>query len=103
VQATLLLEERRGALLVPRQAVFDREGRSVVFRRGARGFAPVEVKLGPATMGRVVVESGLAAGDVLALRDPTRPAGQPEVKPAAPPPAAPATRSGRVRRMVIIR
>ncbi len=103
VQATLLLEERRGALLVPRQAVFDREGRSVVFRKGARGFAPVEVKLGPATMGRVVVESGLAAGDVLALRDPTRPAGQPEVKPAAPPPAAPATRSGRVRRMVIIR
>jgi multidrug efflux pump subunit AcrA (membrane-fusion protein) len=102
VQTTLLLEERKGALLAPRQAVFDREGRSVVFKKGPRGFAPVEVKLGPSTMGRVVVESGVAAGDVLALRDPTRPAGEPEVQPAAPPPAAPATRSARVRRMVIV-
>lgn len=103
VKATLLLEERRGALLVPRQAVFDREGRSVVFKKGPRGFAPAEVKLGPSTMGRVVIESGLAAGDVLALRDPTRPAGQPEAKAAAPPPAAPAARSGRTRRMIIMR
>ncbi|HEV8580807.1 MAG TPA: HlyD family efflux transporter periplasmic adaptor subunit [Thermoanaerobaculia bacterium] len=100
VQATLELEERRGALLAPRQAVFDREGRSVVFRRGGSGFEQVAVKLGPSTMGRVVVESGLRAGDVLALRDPTRPAGTPEVKPA-PPPAAPATRSGRRRSVMI--
>ena len=35
------------------------------------------MKLGPSTLGRVVVESGLAAGDLLALRDPTRPAGAP--------------------------
>jgi HlyD family secretion protein len=102
VRATLRLDERKGALLVPRQAVFDREGRSVVYRRGRRGFEPAAVKLGPATMGRVVVESGLAAGDLLALRDPTRPADAPAVKPAAPPPAAPAARSGRVRRMIIV-
>lgn len=101
VRATLLLEELRGALLAPRQAVFDREGRSVVYRKGGRGFEPVVVKLGPSTMGRVVVASGLRAGDVLALRDPTRPAGTPEVKPA-PPPAAPATRSGRRRGSVTI-
>lgn len=92
VQATLLLDQRKDALLVPRQAVFDREGRSVVFRRGLRGFEPVEVKLGASTMGRIVVESGVSKGDVLALRDPTRPAGTPEVKPkklSAPPPRAP--------------
>ncbi len=103
VRATLQLDERRNALLAPRQAVFDREGRSLVYRKGKRGFEPVEVKLGPATMGRVVIESGLAAGDLLALRDPTRPAGTPEVKPAAPPQASPATRSARVRRMIVIR
>ena len=92
VQATLLLDQRKDALLVPRQAVFDREGRSVVYRKAARGFAPVEVKLGASTMGRIVVESGISRGDVLALRDPTRPAGTPEIKPrkpSAPPPRAP--------------
>ena len=92
VQATLLLDQRKDVLMVPRQAVFDREGRSVVFRKGARGFEPVEVKLGASTMGRIVVESGISKGDVLALRDPTRPAGTPEVKPrkpSAPPPRSP--------------
>jgi HlyD family secretion protein len=91
VQAALLLDQSRSALLVPRQAVFDREGRTVVYRRGRAGFAPVEVKLGASTLGRVVVQSGIAAGDVLALRDPTRPAGEPEIKPSQAP-AAPASR-----------
>jgi HlyD family secretion protein len=93
VQAVLLLDQRKDALLVPRQAVFDREGRSIVYRQGKRGFAPVEVKLGASTMGRIIVESGIAAGDVLALRDPTRPAGEPEIKPA-PRRSAPPARSG---------
>ena len=95
VQSTLFLEEVKGALLVPRQALFDREGRSVVYRRGSRGFAPVEVKLGPSSLGRVVIASGLKSGDVLAMRDPTRPAGAPPPKKtqAAPPPA-PTRRGG---------
>jgi multidrug efflux pump subunit AcrA (membrane-fusion protein) len=101
VQATLRLEERAEALLAPRQAVFDREGRTLVYRRSERGFEPVEVKLGPSTMGRVVLASGVKAGDVLALRDPTRPAGTPEIKPA-PPPAAPATPSGSTRVTIMI-
>ena len=101
VQANLLLDRRQDALLVPRQAVFDREGRSVVFRKGEHGFAPVEVKLGASTMGRIVVESGIAAGDVLALRDPTRPAGTPEIKPA-PKPSAPPARGSRGGGMTVI-
>ncbi len=52
----------------------------------------MEVKLGASTMGRIVVESGIAAGDVLALRDPTRPAGAPEIKPAAANRSAPPPR-----------
>jgi hypothetical protein len=102
VQSTLFLEEVKGALLVPRQALFDREGRSVVYRRGDRGFAPVEVKLGPSSLGRVVIAAGLKPGDVLAMRDPTRPAGAPPPKKTqnAPPPA-PARRGGGI--MITIR
>jgi multidrug resistance efflux pump len=88
VQSTILLERRKGALLVPRQALFEVEGKTVVYRRGRseRGtFEPIEVKLGPAGTGRAVVESGVGEGEVLALVDPTRR----EAKPGAQPtPAA---------------
>ena len=113
VRATLLLEERKGALLVPRQALFDREGRTVVFRRDARsrggtggsggnGFVPVEVKLGPSSLGRVVVDSGLKTGDVLAMRDPTRPAGAPPEKKDTARKAPPVSSHRRGGGMIII-
>lgn len=79
VQATLLLDERADALTLPRQAVFERDGKIVVFRRSLGRWSPSEVTLGPAALGRVVVEKGLSDGDVVALVDPE--------KPAAPPPA----------------
>jgi len=106
VQATLFLEQRKGALLVPRQALFDREGRTVVYlrgRRGGSGFAPVEVKLGPSSLGRVVVESGIHRGDVLAMRDPTRPAGAPAPKKDTGHKAPPVASRGRRGGMIIFR
>ena len=107
VGATLFLEQRKGALLVPRQALFDREGRTVVYRRDAKtpggtGFAPAEVKLGPSSLGRVVVDSGLHAGDVLAMRDPTRPAGAPPEKKDTAHKAPPVSSGRRGGGMVII-
>lgn len=81
VRATLLLDQA-DALVVPRQAVIERDGKRVVYRRApgaTAGFEPIAVELGPATSGRVVIAGGLAAGDVIALRDPTRaaePAGE---------------------------
>lgn len=74
VRARLRLDERPKALTVPRQAVFEREGRTVVYRRKGDQFEPVEVALGPSGAGRVVVERGLRPGDAVALADPTRPA-----------------------------
>jgi HlyD family secretion protein len=71
VRATLILDQA-DALVVPRQAIVDKDGKTVVHRRTASGFEPVAVELGAATSGRVVVKAGLAAGDVIALRDPTR-------------------------------
>ena len=46
------------------------------YEQTPKGFEPVVVELGAATSGRVVIKSGLAAGDVIALRDPTRAVGQ---------------------------
>lgn len=95
VRATLFLEERKDALAVPRQAVFEQEGKRIVHVRRGDSFEPVEVTLGPASMGRVVIEKGLAPGDEVALIDPTRPArsrGEPQdgaADQAAPTPGAP--------------
>ena len=74
VQATLLLDERADALTMPRQAVFERDGKIVVYRRSSGRWSPSEVTLGPAALGRVVVEKGLEDGDVVALVDPEKPA-----------------------------
>ncbi len=74
VSAELVLERRARAIAIPRQALFERGGQSVVFRRakGKAGgpFVAVPVVTSPAGPGRLVVESGLVAGDVIALIDP---------------------------------
>ncbi|MBZ5640090.1 MAG: HlyD family efflux transporter periplasmic adaptor subunit [Acidobacteriia bacterium] len=76
VRAMLALDARKGAISVPREAVLEKGGKKLVYRRSGFGFEPVEVALGPAALGRVVIEKGLGEGDVVALRDPTRPAGE---------------------------
>jgi multidrug efflux pump subunit AcrA (membrane-fusion protein) len=75
VHAKLILDQE-DALVVPRQAIINKDGGNIVYRRGANGFEPVTVELGAATSGRVVVKKGLAVGDEIALRDPTRTAEQ---------------------------
>lgn len=74
VRATLILQERESAITVPRQAVSERDGKKIVYVHRSGRFEPVEVTLGPASMGRVVIEKGIAPGDEVALIDPTRPA-----------------------------
>lgn len=90
VTARLILDRLPSALAIPREAVFARDGQSVVYRRRGRGFEPVPVALGPAGGGRVVVRSGLTAGDAVALADPRRPAGAAPAAPAAPAGTSPA-------------
>jgi RND family efflux transporter MFP subunit len=82
VAATIDLGGEERALVVPRQALFERDGKTVVYRREKGGFTPVPVTLGASALGRVAVASGLGDGDVVALVDP-------EAGPApAPSPAA---------------
>jgi HlyD family secretion protein len=70
VRARLYLHEET-ALVVPRPALFDREGTWIAHRRdGSGAFLPVPVKVGASTAGLVTITSGLNEHDLIALRDP---------------------------------
>src|SRR5688572_13731030 len=76
VRAVLRLAEREDVITVPRQAVLEKDARKLVYRRRGDGFEAVAVKLGPASLTRVVVEEGLEPGDEVALCDPARCGGE---------------------------
>ncbi len=79
VRATLLVQDLDDVIAVPREAVFrDDEANPYVYRKARREYARVPVTLGPVALGRVVIEAGLEAGDVVALQDPTRTQAEPE-------------------------
>jgi HlyD family secretion protein len=63
------VEERPRALFVPLEAVFERDGRSVVYLARRRP-EPRQVVLGPSNTDYVVIEKGLARGERVLLRDP---------------------------------
>ena len=65
------LDEADGVLAIPRGAVFEKDGKRVVYRRDGSLFVPVEVTTARQSISHLVLASGLAAGDVIALRDPT--------------------------------
>ncbi len=86
VAATLDLGGEKDALLVPRHAIFERAGKTVVYRRAHGEFTPVPVTLGTAALGRVAIATGLSEGDVIALVDPeARPATTPSPSSSGPP------------------
>ena len=72
VRAVVRLEEADGVLAIPRGAVFEKDGKRVVYRRERRRLRPGrDRRSARQSISRVVLDSGLAAGDVIALRDPT--------------------------------
>lgn len=91
VRAEIVLERIPSALVVPPQAVVAVDGAEVCYRREGSRFVPVAVKVGSRGWDRVQILSGLAAGDEIALRDPT---GRPKAKPRDDAPAAPDAGSG---------
>jgi hypothetical protein len=85
VRATILIENLDDVLTIPRGAVFDGEnGAKIAYVQTLSGFEPVEIILGPAALGRVVVESGLEEGDIVALQDPSRSAQREEAEATEP-------------------
>jgi multidrug efflux pump subunit AcrA (membrane-fusion protein) len=71
VRAVLELENLANAFTIPRQAMFDREGKKIAYRKHGDRFDPVEITISSSSAGRVVVTKGLSRGDELALTDPT--------------------------------
>lgn len=72
VRAILELENQANAFAIPRQAMFEKEGKKLVYRRNGEKFEPVEVTIGSSSAGRVVVTKGLKPNDEIALEDPER-------------------------------
>lgn len=72
VRAVLEVETQANAFAIPRQALFEKDGKKLVYRKNGSRFEPVEVTIGSGSAGRVVVTKGLARGDELAVEDPTK-------------------------------
>src|SRR5439155_6430504 len=66
VRAVLDVESRAGAFSIPRQAIFEKQGTKLVYRRNGSKFEPVPIEIGSSTAGRVVVREGLEEGDEIA-------------------------------------
>lgn len=71
VVATIALEEIKDVLAVPRGALFEKDGRRILYVRREGRFVPLEVQVGPNSISKVVITGGLAPGDQVALRDPS--------------------------------
>jgi multidrug efflux pump subunit AcrA (membrane-fusion protein) len=91
---TVITEGRKldNLLIVPRQCVFERAGKSIVLARDGASFTPREVKVLHRTEGRIAIE-GVEDGLEVALVDPdqvARPAQGPAAPPRPPTPGGPA-------------
>lgn len=90
VTVEIVLQEVAGALAVPPEALFDQDGRTVVYRREGARWVPAVVKPGGRGLSRVLIEDGLEEGADVALRDPRSGPARPPGPPAAPAGGAPA-------------
>ena len=70
VSCRLLVRRIPDALSVPLPAVFEHNGKPIVYRRTGRRFEAQAVSLGEENDTHVVVDSGLSNGDEIALTDP---------------------------------
>ena len=71
VRVVLEVENIARAFAIPRQALFEKDGKKIVYRKRKETFEPVNVSITSSSAGRVVVKKGLVQGDELALSDPT--------------------------------
>jgi len=88
VEVAIALEKIEDVLAVPRGALFEKDGRRILYLRRSGRFQPVEVQVGPNSVSRVVITAGLEPGDEVALRDPSEAAGRARGRSEGPPEGA---------------
>src|SRR5580704_6218540 len=71
-QIVILGGQKKNVLYIPRQALFVKEGKHIVYVKNGDGFEPREVKIQNESESRAAIE-GLNAGTEIALIDPTAP------------------------------
>lgn len=71
-QVVIRGDEKKNVLYVPRQALYLKDGKRVVYVKNGNGFDPREIKIESESESRAAIE-GLNAGSELALVDPTAP------------------------------
>jgi hypothetical protein len=67
----IVVEKIPNAINIPAQAVYEKEGRSVVYVQSPKGFEERVVKLLRRSESTMVISEGLKMGEVIALSDPT--------------------------------
>jgi len=84
VKLVIAGELRKDVLYVPRQAVFMKDGKRLVYVRNGSGFDSREIKVTGETASRAAVD-GLASGTEVAFIDPSpsrKPSGRPSAEPS---------------------
>jgi biotin carboxyl carrier protein len=96
VRSFVMIDDMKDVIAVPRGALFEKDGKRVVYKWEGGRFQPREVTVGKRGLGRAVVDKGLEPGDELALHDPDKKAGASaaaaSAAPGAPPVAGPPQR-----------
>ncbi|MCL4844067.1 MAG: HlyD family efflux transporter periplasmic adaptor subunit [Bryobacteraceae bacterium] len=67
----IIVEKVPDAIFVPNQAVFEKEGKPVVFVKTQKGFEQRVIKIAKRSETVTVIGEGVQAGDVIAMADPT--------------------------------
>lgn len=67
----IIINEIPSVLFIPQEAVFEKEGKRIVYIRSGSGFDEKEIEVGEKSENHIIVSKGISTGDVVALRDPT--------------------------------
>jgi HlyD family secretion protein len=84
----ILGDSLKDALWIPREAVFEKDGKQIVYARGGSGFEPRPVQVRYLSEGMAVI-SGLKSGTEVAVIDPSQRVGAAKPASAAGPVGAP--------------
>ncbi len=82
--AEFICDSLRNVLSVPLEAVIEKEGKTFVYVKTPKGYVRKDVVTGKYNDNFIVITKGLKKGEVVALRDPTRPMDQQEAGASGP-------------------